>query len=104
MINLEETSEYDSTINEEPNQSDFSFDINQTINRSTSNRSSWLRSIPRRIRKLISKSTKRLERARNENANNSERISSTGSRDQFYTWSDDDEELAMKSARSQMAK
>lgn len=101
MINLDETSEYDSTINEEPNQSDFSFDINQTINRSSSNRSSWLRSIPRRIRKLISKSTKHSERARTDTSNDSERISST---DNFYSWGDDDEELAMKSARSQMAK
>lgn len=102
-MNLEETLEDNTNINR--HQTDHSIDINQTINQNNS----WLRSIPRRIRKLISKSTKHLQRSKNDPTNNTEVISSTGSDGSAHSYflfplDDDEEEIAMKNARSQMAK
>lgn len=114
MINVGETSS-ETSMTDTQHRSGFNFGISRITNWNTSNRSSWLRSIPRRIRRFISKSNKQFGQTTNETLNNSARFNSTGSfnlnrsitgndESNLIIDIDDDEEIAMKVARSQMAK
>lgn len=114
MTNLGETLENQTTTNKTGNASSVACDTERLTNGNTSNKGNWLQSIPRRIRKLISKSNKKLEQVDRIYENIDEQNSTIDSAtnidgtDDSHLYSNveywNDEEVAMIRACSQMAK